>query len=78
MQVEIFTPDKEIFTGKASLIQLWGLDGLFEILDNHAPMIAALKAGQIKVCDEQNQNRHFDIKGGVVEVNQNRVLVLAE
>jgi F-type H+-transporting ATPase subunit epsilon len=78
MQVEIFTPNREIFTGKASLIQLCGLDGLFEILENHAPMIAALKAGQIKVCDEQNQTRHFDINGGIVEVNHNRVLVLAE
>jgi F-type H+-transporting ATPase subunit epsilon len=78
MQVEIFTPDKEIFVGKASLIQLCGIDGLFEILENHAPMIAALKAGKLKICDEQNQTYHFDVKGGVVEVSRDRVLVLAE
>jgi len=78
MQVEIFTPDKEIFVGEASLVQLCGLDGLFEILEHHAPMIASLKAGNIKICDTQNQNHHFTIKGGVVEINKNKVLVLAE
>ena len=41
MRIEILTPDTNIFTGEVSLVQLPGLDGLFEILDNHAPMIAA-------------------------------------
>ena len=54
MKLEIITPDRTIFSGKAVLVQLPGLDGLFEILHNHAPMIAALGKGRIKVEDENN------------------------
>jgi F-type H+-transporting ATPase subunit epsilon len=77
MTIEIITPDKEIFSGKASLIQLPGLDGLFEILDNHAPMVAALKKGKVKLVSE-GETLHFDINGGVLEVLKNKVQVLAE
>ncbi|MDR2868518.1 MAG: ATP synthase F1 subunit epsilon [Bacteroidales bacterium] len=78
MKVEIFTPDREIYVGEASLIQLSGIDGLFEILEHHAPMIAALKAGKVKLQDMQEQTHYFDINGGMVEVLHDKVLVLAE
>ena len=45
MNLEIITPGKELFKGEVSLVQLPGLDGLFEVLNNHAPLIAALKEG---------------------------------
>ncbi|MBQ9436442.1 MAG: ATP synthase F1 subunit epsilon [Bacteroidales bacterium] len=77
MKLEIITPDKEIYTGEASLVQFPGIDGLFEVLENHAPLIAALKAGKIKM-ESQGQTQYFDINGGIVEVLQNKVLVLAE
>lgn len=78
MNLEIITPGKELFKGEASLVQLPGLDGLFEILNNHAPLISALKAGKVKITDAQEQTQFFDIRGGVVEVLNNKVLVLAE
>lgn len=78
MNLEIITPGKELFKGEASLVQLPGLDGLFEILNNHAPLISALKAGKVKITDAQEQTQFFDIRGGVVEVLDNKVLVLAE
>ena len=77
MKLEIITPDKEIFTGEASLVQFPGIDGLFEVLENHAPLIAALKTGKIKM-ESQGQTQYFDINGGIVEVLQNKVLVLAD
>jgi len=77
MIVEIITPDKELFSGNTSLIQLPGLDGLFEILENHAPMIAALKQGKIKLVSE-GETLFFEIVGGVVEVLKNKIQVLAE
>ncbi|MBR4219484.1 MAG: ATP synthase F1 subunit epsilon [Bacteroidales bacterium] len=77
MKLEIITPDKEIYTGEASLVQFPGIDGLFEVLENHAPLIAALKTGKIKM-ESQGQTQYFDINGGIVEVLQNKVLVLAE
>ena len=78
MTLEIITPGKELFKGEVSLVQLPGLDGLFEVLNNHAPLIAALKAGKVKVADSQNQEQFFEINGGIVEVLSNKVLVLAE
>jgi F-type H+-transporting ATPase subunit epsilon len=55
-----------------------GSDGLFEILHNHAPMIAALGKGKIKVQDQEGKLQFFDINGGVCEVKDNVILVLSE
>ena len=79
MQVEIITPDKEIFKGDAMLVQLPGIDGSFEILNNHAPLISALKEGRIKLKkSKESSEEFFEIKGGVIEVLNNKVLILAE
>ncbi|NVN94606.1 MAG: ATP synthase F1 subunit epsilon [Bacteroidetes bacterium] len=78
MNIEIITPDETIFNGVAKLVQFPGIDGSFEILNNHAPMISVLKKGKIKLQDENNQTQFFEVKGGVVEVLKNKVLVLAE
>lgn len=78
MQVEIITPDTEIFKGEAVLVQLPGIDGSFEILNNHAPLISALKAGKIKLKrTKTSKEEFFEIKGGVIEVLNNVVLILA-
>jgi len=78
MTLEIITPEQTLFTGEVSLVQLPGIDGLFEILNDHAPLISVLSKGKIKVQDAQKQLQYFEIKGGVVEVLRNKVLVLAE
>lgn len=78
MNIEIVTPDSTIYTGIVSLAQFPGLDGSFEVLNNHAPMIAALQKGSIKVVDEKTQTLFFEVKGGIVEVQKNIILVLAE
>lgn len=78
MHLEIITPEQTLFTGEVSLIQLPGYDGSFEILNDHAPLISVLAAGKVKVQDSQKQNRFFEIKGGVIEVLHNKVLILAE
>ena len=78
MKLEIVTPEKTIFAGEVSLVQLPGVDGSFEILNHHAPLISVLKRGKIKIEDDQNQEQFFEINGGVVEVLRNKVLVLAE
>lgn len=78
MRLDITSPDKQIFSGDTVLVQLPGSDGLFEILNNHAPMIAALGPGKIKVQDEASKLQFFEIKGGVCEVRDNIITVLAE
>ncbi len=78
MFLEIITPDKKVFSGEVEAIKLPGADGSFGILDNHAPIIATLKKGTVKVTDSKKVVENFEINGGVVEVLNNKVIVLAE
>jgi F-type H+-transporting ATPase subunit epsilon len=78
MKIEIVTPDTTIYEGEVSLAQFPGLDGSFEVLNNHAPMIAALKKGTIKVITIKKETLSFEVNGGVVEVLKNKIQVLAE
>ncbi|HRY97641.1 MAG TPA: ATP synthase F1 subunit epsilon [Bacteroidales bacterium] len=78
MNVQIVTPDSTVFEGDASLVQLPGIDGSFEIMNNHAPMISILREGKVKVQRPDKTLEFFDIRGGVVEVLGNKVLLLAE
>jgi F-type H+-transporting ATPase subunit epsilon len=76
MQLEIITPDQTLFSGEAEVITLPGIDGSFQILNNHAPMIAGLKGGTVRVKAEGNEE-NFPITGGIVEVLNNKAIVLA-
>ncbi|MEI6490014.1 MAG: ATP synthase F1 subunit epsilon [Bacteroidota bacterium] len=77
MHLEIITPETKLFCGDVEAIKLPGTDGSFGILDNHAPLIASLKKGTVKVTDTKKQVENFEINGGVVEVLNNKVVVLA-
>ncbi|MBL4586733.1 MAG: ATP synthase F1 subunit epsilon [Flavobacteriales bacterium] len=78
MNLEIVTPDEKIFEGEAKYVQLPGKEGLFGILNGHAPIISTLKKGKVKVESEDGDIQFFEIGGGVVEMNNNKVIVLAE
>ncbi len=94
MQLEIITPEKEIFKGEAEAVQFPGLDGSFQVLNNHAPVISALAEGDVKVnlteemsfddneavvVDSSNKKViRVAIRGGVIEMQNNKVIVLAE
>jgi F-type H+-transporting ATPase subunit epsilon len=77
MRVEIITPDKELFKGEATSVTVPGVDGSMGFLNNHAPLITVLKAGDVKVRTELRRG-DLPVKGGVVEVSKNTVIVLAE
>ena len=77
MNIEILTADKNLYNGEADLVTFPGSDGSFGVMNNHAPMIASLKAGTI-VLKNGEQQENIDVKGGVVEVLRNKVVVLAE
>lgn len=78
MILEIITPDKKVYSGQVKLVQLPGITGLFEILNNHAPIISTLERGKIKVEEESGQILYFEVDGGVVENKDNKIIVLAE
>ena len=77
MKLEIITPDKKVYEGEVKSAVFPGSEGSFGVLDNHAPMIATLKAGKVEVTETNNQKQEFAVKGGVVEVLRNKVVVLA-
>jgi F-type H+-transporting ATPase subunit epsilon len=79
MKVDIITPDKTLYAGdNVFLVQLPGMDGSFEIMNHHAPLISVLRKGTIKVVIKGNNPQLFDVNGGVIEVLDNKVLILAE
>jgi F-type H+-transporting ATPase subunit epsilon len=78
MLLEILTPEKKIFSGEVYGVQLPGISGSFEVLEKHAPMVSALKAGDLKILVNKNTSNRYKILGGFVEVLNNRTVVLAE
>jgi F-type H+-transporting ATPase subunit epsilon len=96
MQLEIITPEVKVFAGNAEAVQLPGLDGLFQVLNGHAPIISALKEGTVKVDltsafevtektsdliekdSKDSKIIRVAIKGGVAELMNNKLIVLAE
>ncbi|MCB0764455.1 MAG: ATP synthase F1 subunit epsilon [Flavobacteriales bacterium] len=77
MRVEIITPDQELFKGEASFVSVPGVDGSMGFLNDHAPLITVLKAGNVRVRTATGE-AEYPVKGGVVEVQNNTVIVLAE
>ena len=77
MTVDILTPDSTLFSGEATFGGLPGSDGSLGILNNHAPLVTTLKAGQVVVRAEGGE-QSFEVNGGSVEVLNNVVTVLAE
>ncbi|NCW11912.1 MAG: F0F1 ATP synthase subunit epsilon [Chitinophagia bacterium] len=78
MLLEILTPEKKLFSGDVFGVQLPGTDGLFEILDKHAPLVSALGKGQVKVLMTASKSESYNIKSGFVEVVNNKTTVLVE
>ena len=80
MNLEILTPERKVYSGNVYGVQLPGEDGMFEVLERHAPLVASLKYGRLKILkDKQMSNTSFfNIQGGFVEVLHNKVTVLVE
>lgn len=78
MFLEIISPDKKIFSGEVTSVTLPGTDGSLGILANHAPIITTLQKGTIKVTEAGNATQSFDVKGGVAEAQNNKIIVLAD
>jgi len=77
MNLEILTPDKKVFEGEVTSVTVPGTMGSFEILNHHAPIISTLEDGKLTVRGTGKEST-FLIQGGVVEVSNNKVIVLAE
>ena len=78
MTLEILTPEKKIFSGDVHGVQLPGISGSFEVLDKHASIVSALKAGKLKILKDKTATISYTIQSGFVEVLNNKATVLVE
>ncbi|MEY4286343.1 MAG: hypothetical protein RL511_416 [Bacteroidota bacterium] len=89
MILEIITPEASLYKGEVNSVSLPGLDGVFQVLNNHAPIISSLKKGELcfEAVSPVESNSDLNvagntvrvqIKGGVAELNNQKLIVLAE
>ena len=70
--------DQKIFSGNVYGVQLPGTDGLFEILDKHAPLVSSLGKGKLKILKDKTITESYSIDNGFVEMINNKATVLIE
>jgi F-type H+-transporting ATPase subunit epsilon len=78
IDIEIVTPQKKVFEGKAQSVTVPGVQAPFQILYNHAPIVSTLEPGTIKISDENNKTILFATSEGFTEVQRNHISILVE
>jgi F-type H+-transporting ATPase subunit epsilon len=93
MLLEIVSPEAKLFSGEVTSVSFPGVDGHFQILNNHAPIVSLLQKGIVKITAPSfkfskesedlftkvnDQNYTIAIQSGTIEMKDNKVIVLAD
>jgi F-type H+-transporting ATPase subunit epsilon len=91
MQLEIVSPEAQLFSGEVLSLTVPGASGSFQILNNHAPIVSTLVEGRVKIqgninLDEANKSKftqdgdatYLHIQSGAIELSDNKVILLTE
>jgi F-type H+-transporting ATPase subunit epsilon len=91
MILEIVTPEMTLFKGEVESVSVPGINGQFQMLDNHAPVVSLLSKGAVKIFGsvqleesfaslfkKEDGTTNFTITGGVIEMKDNKAIVLAD
>lgn len=92
MYLEIVTPEAKLFSGDVESVAVPGVNGEFEMLNNHAPIVSLLKGGHVKIygdieLDEEVEDKFIKgekrgmwlaINSGTIELKDNKIVVLAD
>ncbi|MEH6680722.1 MAG: F0F1 ATP synthase subunit epsilon [Sediminicola sp.] len=92
MYLEIVSPEATLFAGEVTSVTVPGVDGEFQMLENHAPIVSLLQAGKVKFkgnLDVEEAHKGKFEKGpngetilriisGTIEMKDNRIIVLAD
>jgi len=91
MYLEIVTPEATLYSGEVESVAVPGVNGEFEMLNDHAPIVSLLKEGHVKVhgniqLDEEVEDKFtktdrgvsLAINSGTIEMNDNKIIVLAD
>ncbi|HUF09904.1 MAG TPA: ATP synthase F1 subunit epsilon [Rhodothermales bacterium] len=76
--VEVVAPDRSVFKGEALRFRAPGVTGSFEVLRNHAPLVAATGIGPVYITLPSDDRFVLATSGGFVEVLNNRVIMIVE
>ena len=95
MYLEIVTPEAVVFGAEVEAVKVPGVEGEFQMLNNHAPIVSLLIEGEIKINlvagaaadkkklsadfrKEGNNVLYYSVKGGVLEMKDNKAIILAD
>jgi F-type H+-transporting ATPase subunit epsilon len=78
LHVDIVSAEKEIYSGKAEMVFAPLVTGEVGVLPRHAPLLARMKAGEVRVRTDKNEDLYFYVSGGLLEVQPYVVTVLAD
>jgi F-type H+-transporting ATPase subunit epsilon len=78
IHLEIVTPSKIEFDDDVKSFTAPGMEGSFQVLPHHAPFITTLQCGKVKFTTKDDNEKIFATSGGVVEVLDNKISMLAE
>jgi F-type H+-transporting ATPase subunit epsilon len=78
VHVDIVSAEGEIFSGAASMVFAPGSQGELGIAPRHAPLLTLLKAGEVRVQTPDGQEQQFFVGGGALEIQPNKITVLAD
>jgi len=93
MILEIVSPEAKLFSGEVTSVAVPGVNGEFQMLNNHAPIVSLLKEGNVKIVgsdlkiakefkekfNKVNEETFWlPITSGTIEMNDNKVIVLAD
>jgi len=78
LEVVVVSPARPIYEGTASFVTAPGLDGQLGILPRHAPIVAALGAGPLRIGQEGGKVARFAVRGGFLKVGGTKVTILVD
>ena len=78
IHVDIVSAEGEIFAGPAKMVFVPATEGELGIAPRHAPLLTLIKAGEVRVLPPEGLEQFFFVGGGALEVQPNKVTVLAD
>jgi F-type H+-transporting ATPase subunit epsilon len=78
LMLRIITPDRVVFEEEVQQVVATAIDGELAILPNHEPILTALDIDMVRFKVSADQERSAAVMGGVMEVNNNEVVILSD
>ena len=78
MNINVLTPERELYKGAVNSVSVPGVQGRFQLLRNHAPIVGALTEGPVVIERASGKRITFTITRGIVEANDNEVALLVQ